>query len=73
MSPDEILGSVTEIDTAQAPESVLRAALVSFVYRCSTEALDAVLRCVATLPERHLVEQDVQVLLGDVGQDAQES
>jgi hypothetical protein len=60
MASDDI---VTNRDTRDAPEVVVRAALSAFVYYCSPEALAVVRGTVAALPEGERVEEDIQLLL----------
>lgn len=59
---------VTKSDTNSTPEVVVRAALSAFVHYCSAESLAVVHGTVASLPESHRVEEDIQLLLWDVRQ-----
>ena len=56
---------VTNGDTTDAPEVVVRAAMSAFVAYCCPESLAVVRATVATLPESDRVEEDIQLLLWD--------
>lgn len=59
----------TKCDTEVVPAVIIRAALACFVARCREESLDVVRAAVAALPDGHLMEEDVDLLLGDAWED----